>query len=172
VNCVLSLDFLRSSRPNRNPSPADLALNESLLTISASAFAEIICLSTALLHLSWQNSHKKQMKHLLLLTIALTIGMATINLCASGSYTRQPSPPPASKNMALYNLGKLVYAGKAAPAAKLGNAEIQSARLKELQGKLPKSARKSANLPALGGKLSTDQMIALEHFLEVRYRIK
>lgn len=112
------------------------------------------------------------MKQLLLLTIAFALGLATINLRASGSYTRPPSPPPVGMDMAKYNLGKQVFAGKAAPATKVGDAEFQSARLKDLQGRLPKSAKKSANLPAMAGKLSTEQMIALEHFLEVRYKIK
>lgn len=112
------------------------------------------------------------MKHLLLLTIVFTLGFSAIDLRASGTYTRPPGPPPASMDKARYNLGKQVFAGKAAPAAALGDAANQSARLKDLQGKLPKSAQKSADLPALAGKLSADQMSALEHFLEVRYKIK
>lgn len=112
------------------------------------------------------------MKHLLLLTIVFTLGLSTINLRASGTYSRPPGPPPVSAEGARYNLGKQIFAGKAAPAAAPGDAAIQSARLKELQGKLPKSAQKSADLPALAGKLSANQMSALEHFLEVRYKIK
>ena len=112
------------------------------------------------------------MKHLLLLTFAFTLGFATIDLRASGTYSRPPGPPPANMDKAKYNLGKQVFAGKAAPATTAGDAASQSARLKDLQGKLPKSAQKSADLPALAGKLSADQMSALEHFLEVRYKIK
>ena len=112
------------------------------------------------------------MKHILMFTCVIILGLSSLDGLASGSYNRPPGPPPASVDKARYNLGKHVFAGKAAPATAPGDAASQSVRLKELQGKLPKSARKSADLPALAGKLSNEQMTALEHFLEVRYKIK
>ena len=80
--------------------------------------------------------------------------------------------PPPSMDAGKYNLGKQVYSGKAAPASAPGDAATQAARLKELQDKLPKAAQKSTDLPAMAGKLSTEQMKALEHYLDVRYKIK
>ena len=112
------------------------------------------------------------MKHILLFTCLITLGLSTMEGHASGSYSRPPGPPPTKVDNAKYNLGKQVFAGKAAPASVPGDAATQSLRLKELQGNLPKSAKKSANLPLLAGKLSNEQMSAIEHFLEVRYKTK
>jgi hypothetical protein len=109
---------------------------------------------------------------LLLLSFLL---LAPLAVTASGSYTARPPRPPAASTIDAdkYNLGKQIYAGQAdlGPAAAAKVAE-QSARLKELQGKLPKAAQKSANLPDLAGKLSPAQMSALEYYLQVRYKVK
>lgn len=110
----------------------------------------------------------------------LAAAILTGRLEASGSYsTRPPRPPDAViQNSRRYELGKAIFAGKlelksAAPGAERGQAErVQAERLRELQTRLPSSKRSSVDLPAFAGKLTPDQMAALEYFLEIRYKLK
>lgn len=92
---------------------------------------------------------------------------------ASGSYSSRPPQPPDAviQNSRRYELGKAIFAGKLDLKDRAPQA-AQLERLKDLQGRLPASKRASADLPALAGKLSPDQMTALEYFLEIRYKIK
>ena len=117
---------------------------------------------------------KPPMKKILMLFLLVVAGaLCTPQTHASGSYSGRPPQPPVSMDADKYNLGKQIFAGKAKLADTPGaSAAEQTARLTELQGKLPKSAQKEARLPELGGKLSADQLKALEHFLEIRYKVK
>ena len=98
---------------------------------------------------------------------------------ASGSYTARPQRPPAPKDAATaidnekYALGKSIFTGKAKlKAAPDASAAAQSARLKELAGKLPKSAKEAGKLPELAGKLSAQELEALEYYVGQRYKTK
>lgn len=108
-----------------------------------------------------------------LLAGCLSFAMPSV-IHASGSYTFRPSRPALqSVDAELYEVGKNIFAGKtklneAAPAKQ---AE-QKGRLTELQSKLPTSALKSANLTDMAGKLTAEQLDALEYYVKTRYKIK
>lgn len=92
---------------------------------------------------------------------------------ASGSYPGRPPQPPVAVDTDKYNTGKQIFTGKATlGTGAAGAAETQTTRLKDLQGRLPKAVQKTAKLPELAGKLSAEQMKALEYYLELRYKVK
>ena len=116
---------------------------------------------------------KTKTKFLLVLALAGGVWGAE-SAFGSGSYGgRPPKPPTSAVDSGQYNLGKDIYSGKAnLGQASATTATSQSARLKDLQAKLPKSAQKTVNLPELAGKLDAAQLSALEYYLEVRYQVK
>jgi hypothetical protein len=95
---------------------------------------------------------------------------------ASGTYTARP-PRPAVKgergekmDSEKYELGKRIYTGK----LKLGEtqaaaAAAQEGPLRELQGHLPEREQKKTNLSALAGKLSAEQIEALDYYIHQRF---
>ena len=113
------------------------------------------------------------MRRIILQLVVLAALTLSLSVLASGSYTARPIRPPVSTVDAnRYNIGKHIFSGKYEPGKPAGDATQQSPRLKQLQEKLPKAAQKTADLPALAGKLSNEQMQALEYYLAVRYKIK
>jgi hypothetical protein len=96
------------------------------------------------------------------------------SLLASGSYTPRPPQPPAHviEDSGKYELGKAIFLGNAvfAASANADNA-AQRAHLADLQERLPARVRKTVDLPSLAGRLSPVQLVALEYFLKVRYKI-
>lgn len=68
---------------------------------------------------------------------------------------------------AKYDLGKRIFTGK----AKLGSATTpgDSARLAALQSRLPAKEQKKANLTALAGKLTAQELDALEYYVAQRF---
>jgi hypothetical protein len=111
----------------------------------------------------------------MILTLAATLligGGAPTLLEASGSYPGPGIRPAVRVNTAKYELGKAVFNGKATMTAGAGNADVQGEKLTAWQKALPAAAAKTVNLPALAGKLTTEQIDALEYFLEVRYNLK
>lgn len=98
---------------------------------------------------------------------------APAGLLASGSYcVCLPKPPPKSSaakqaDRDKYDLGQKVYNGKTAPAT--GDAAAQRARLQTLQASLPEKVAKKKDLTALAGKLTAEQLDALEHYVGQRY---
>jgi hypothetical protein len=110
---------------------------------------------------------------ILTLATALLVGGATpLPVEASGSYPGPGIRPAVRVNTPKYELGKAVFNGKATMAAGAGNAEVQGEKLKAWQQALPVAAAKTVNLPALAGKLTTEQIEALQYFLEIRYNLK
>jgi hypothetical protein len=110
---------------------------------------------------------------ILTLAAALLIGGGAPTLLeASGSYPGPGIRPAVRVNTAKYELGKAVFNGKATMTAGAGNADVQGEKLAAWQKALPVAAAKTVNLPALAGKLTTEQIDALEYFLEVRYNLK
>ncbi len=71
-----------------------------------------------------------------------------------------------------YELGKTIFFGKA-PLREQASADRAAQRsvLAGLQERLPARVKKTVDLPGLSGKLSDDQLIALQHFLRVRHKI-
>jgi len=100
--------------------------------------------------------------------------VSSSGLWASGSYTPRPPQPPAHviEDSGKYELGKAIFLGKAAFQASANvESEAQRARLADLQEKLPARVRKTVDLPSLAGRLAPAQLLALEYFLKVRYKV-
>lgn len=99
---------------------------------------------------------------------------------ASGSYTSRPPRPPAlvaapkDADRERYELGKKIYSGKArlSGEAKADMKAAQQSRLKVLQARLPESAQKNTNLPALAGRLTPSELDALEYYVNKRFPVK
>jgi predicted dienelactone hydrolase len=95
-------------------------------------------------------------------------------MLASGSYAARPPQPPASiqAEAQRYEFGKAIY-NRRVPLAERPPAERtrQSVLLADLQQRLPASARAQANLAEFAGRLDDSQLVALEHFLRVRFRL-
>lgn len=110
-----------------------------------------------------------------LLALAATLAWP-LGLIASGSYiSRLPQPPAqgakgAKVDKAKYDLGQKVFNGKTAPGE--GNATAQRTRLEALERQLPSSVAAKKDLSALAGKLTDEQLDALEYFVKERYPSK
>lgn len=95
-------------------------------------------------------------------------------LMGSGSYCLRPPRPPAGavEDSQKYESGKALFAGKVVlgeqPRVQM---QTQYIRLTQLQEKLPPRVKKTVDLPAFAGKLSNEQLVALEYFLKVRYKV-
>ncbi len=93
---------------------------------------------------------------------------------ASGSYMVRPIHPPGRviEDSQRYELGKAIFLGKAA-LKEQGTADRVAQRnlLAGLQERLPVRVKKMVDLPSLSGRLSAEQMLALQHFLRVRHKI-
>ncbi len=72
-----------------------------------------------------------------------------------------------------FNLGKAVYNAEVALDAKKEDlVKPQKNRLEYLQGSLPNSEKGRVNLEDLAGKLSEEQISALEFFVSIRFNVK
>ena len=110
--------------------------------------------------------------HLILLGVVAALAWP-LGLFASGTYTsRLPSAPAkaAKVDRAKFDLGQKVYNGKTATAQ--GDAAAQRARLQALQARLPEKVAKKKDLTELAGKLTDEQLDALEYFVKERYPTK
>lgn len=96
---------------------------------------------------------------------------APLGALASGSYcVCIPKPPQAAASKVdkdKYNLGQKVFNGKTAAAQ--GDAAAQRAKLSSLQSQLPEKVGKKTDLNALAGKLTAEQLSALEYYVQQRY---
>lgn len=109
---------------------------------------------------------------ILTLTAAVVLGGSIQPIMASGSYPGAGIRPASRVIPAKYELGKTIFNGKATLNAGAGDAEAQRPILQGWQKALPASAAKGVDLPALAGKLTGEQIDALQHFLEIRYGLK
>jgi hypothetical protein len=92
----------------------------------------------------------------------------------SGSYMFRPPQPPAAavEDSQKYELGKAIFGGKAVLSAQASAlSQPQWLRLAYLQDKLPPRVKKTVELTSLAGKLSRQQMAALEYFLKIRHKV-
>jgi hypothetical protein len=111
-----------------------------------------------------------------LLTLALAASCLALPLAlpapagASGSYTARPPQPGASgiADRARYALGQRIFNGEVEADAS-AEAAPQAERLARLQGALPGDVAARKDLPAMAGKLTADQLEALEYFVHERY---
>ena len=114
------------------------------------------------------------MKLILIPVLALAL---TGSALASGSAPMRPPRPPkkvapaANSEMddARYALGKAVFTGKSTPVANPSAAKKQKARLNQLASAIGKDG---ASLPARAGKLSDEQMGALDYYAAKRFGVQ
>lgn len=114
----------------------------------------------------------KQRRLLLTLGLATACLLPALHAGASGSYTARPPQPGAygAPDRARYELGQRIFDGKLAPEAAADvDAAAQSERLARLEARLPQEVAASKNLKALAGKLTAEQLEALEYFVDERY---
>lgn len=116
---------------------------------------------------------KHALLHLLrpLLLSAVVITASPPATLASGSYTSRPPQPGAahkSLDRAKYSLGQRLFDGKVKLEAE-ADPTAQRDRLKALQARLPKRLSKKKDLPALAGKLVSEQLEALEYYITQRF---
>ncbi len=105
--------------------------------------------------------------------------LSPVLLQASGSYNARPPRPPTitesrkASDKDKYELGKKIYSGKARLSTQSSvSATQQETRLRALQNRLPESEKKNTNLPALAGKLTAEQLDALEYYVDKRFPLK
>ncbi len=80
---------------------------------------------------------------------------------------------PQGKDREKFHLGKAIYNQEVEPGTLDKSKEVeQSERLDYLQGAIPNSEKKRVNLPDLAGKLSKDQLEALEYYVSIRFNVK
>jgi|SRR4030095_1418941 hypothetical protein len=108
---------------------------------------------------------------LILLALVAMLG-SPLSLLASGTYCAcMPKPPLRVKGAQVdrdrYDLGQKVYNEKTAPGQ--GDAASQRTRLQALQAQLPESIAKKKNLTSMAGKLTEQQLSALEYYVQQRY---
>jgi hypothetical protein len=113
-----------------------------------------------------------------LLLLAMAAALAwPLSSFASGTYTsRLPQPPSkagkgASIDRAKYDLGQRVFNAKTVIAAQGGDAAAQRTRLQAIQNRLPEKVAKKKDLTALAGKLTEEQLDALDYFVKERYPV-
>lgn len=90
----------------------------------------------------------------------------------SGSYTSRPPRPGVEKKSldhAKYALGQRIFDGKMRLQAAQSDATAQKERLKALQARLPERVAKKKALVGLAGKLASDQLEALEYYVNQRF---
>ncbi len=81
---------------------------------------------------------------------------------------------PQGQNREKFHLGKSVY-NQEIPLPTTVDKKLedsQSERLEYLQGALPNADKKRVYLPDLAGKLTSEQLEALEYFVSVRFNVK
>lgn len=105
------------------------------------------------------------------LIAAALVFTVPLSALASGSYcTCLPKPPQgkaAKVDRDKFDLGQKVFNGKTTPAT--GDASAQRTRLTALQAQLPEKLAKKKDLTTLAGKLTGEQLDALEVFVKERY---
>ncbi|WP_425528946.1 hypothetical protein [Leptospira yasudae] len=114
-------------------------------------------------------------QRLLAIFIISLIGFFIFPSYASGGFSGGGvAQIPKGKDREKYHLGKSVYNKEIEIAAAADPAKIQpqKIRLEYLQGSLPNSEKQRVNLEDFAGKLSTEQLDALEYFVSVRYNVK
>ncbi len=113
----------------------------------------------------------------ILLFTALLATATTVPALASGSYSGRPPKPPAQSGGEMkmdrekYGLGQKIYEGDAHLMGG-GEADAQMTRLKMVQAQLPSDAAKMKDLVSLAGKLSAQELDALEYFVKQRFAMK
>ena len=119
-----------------------------------------------------QTIFMKNLRNQLGLLGAIAMLCSPLSLFASGSYCAcLPKPPPKAQAEKVdrdkYDLGQKVFNERTAPVP--GDAAAQRSRLQAIQAQLPAKVAKKKDLTALAGKLSEQQLEALEYYVSQRY---
>jgi hypothetical protein len=94
-------------------------------------------------------------------------------LFSSGGFGGGISQIPQGQDREKYHLGKAVYNKELEFPATVNDKEVdQLDRLEFLQGSLPNTEKKRVNLLDLAGKLTKEQIDALEYFISIRFNVK
>lgn len=117
---------------------------------------------------------KRILPKLALFAVAAVLA-SPFGVAASGSYcTCIPKPPPkgaaeSKVEREKYALGQKLYNAKTPPEGAVGDATAQRTRLQALQTALPEKVGKKKDLTANAGKLTAEQLDALEYYVGQRY---
>jgi hypothetical protein len=110
------------------------------------------------------------------LVSALVVVLVVYNpILASGGFSGGGVQQiPQGQNREKFHLGKSVYNQEISIPSTVDKKleESQSERLEYLQGALPNADKKRVYLPDLAGKLTPEQIDALEYFVSVRFNVK
>lgn len=80
---------------------------------------------------------------------------------------------PQGNDREKFHLGKSVFNQEIElSAVDKAKEVVQSERLDYLQGSLPNTEKRRVNLPDLAGKLTDEQLDALEYFVSIRFNVK
>jgi hypothetical protein len=80
---------------------------------------------------------------------------------------------PQGNDREKFHLGKSVFNQEIElSTVDKGKEAAQSERLDYLQGSLPNIEKRRVNLPDLAGKLTDEQLDALEYFVSIRFNVK
>lgn len=113
----------------------------------------------------------KKLRQLLALGLVAGCLALPVTASASGSYTSRPPQPGVAKkglDRAKYSLGQKLFNGKVEPSGQ-GDAAAQKEDLTRLQGMLPKKTAAKKDLTLMAGKLSPEQLDALNYYVSNRY---
>ncbi len=92
---------------------------------------------------------------------------------ASGGFGGGVEQISQGRDKEKFHLGKSIYNIEIEISKDATNkSETQLTRLEFLQNSLPNPEKKRVNLPKLAGKLTDNQLDALEYFLSIRFNIQ
>ncbi|TGM05143.1 hypothetical protein [Leptospira jelokensis] len=115
------------------------------------------------------------MKNLIQLLIVINLFITNIVLASGGISGGGIANIPQGQDREKYHLGKAIF-NQEVSLEKQTNANVNTAdqeeRLEYLQGSLPNTEKRRVNLPDFSGKLTEEQLQALEYFIQVRFNIK
>ncbi len=105
--------------------------------------------------------------------ILITLYSPTTTIIASGGSAGGISQIPQGKDREKYHLGKAIYNSEITLGSVSSSVEKEQLdKLEFLQGSIPNTEKRRVNLPELAGKLSNEQLEALEYFISIRFNIK
>ncbi|WP_394854569.1 hypothetical protein [Leptospira ellisii] len=107
--------------------------------------------------------------------LSILLGVGFFPAHASGGFSGGGvAQIPKGQDREKYHLGKSVYNLEVEIPAEIDAAKTQEQkiRLEYLQGSLPNTEKQRVNLEQLAGRLTPEQLDALEYFVSVRFNVK
>lgn len=111
---------------------------------------------------------------LCILGVVLLCSVSGDRAQASGTYRPKTAPPArGSVDAQRYLSGKEIYTGKQVlPTPDRTTEADQKGRLQALAQRLPKQAKPETPLESLAGRLTEEQLDALQYYLSIRFKLK